>query len=246
MRVALCMRGAVSKHGVSFRREAALYAPGYAYVNYGMCVNSIMRHVVRANPADSFDVFCQCWNPDLEAPLTAKLRPVLSRFEDNRACAGEIRRRCRQDEDFGGVSQALAMKKVIELKEQHERAHGFTYDLVILHRYDVLLWRDMPLRAYPCADGCVWVNAHPGCNGDFHFVMNSPTSARFKQLYDSPLHGNPHKTHSWIRRYVREHMRRPMRMDAIPPGRCQEVLRKIKQFSVRPGHLSTAALDSYK
>ena len=50
------------------------------------------------------------------------------------------------------------MKKSIELKEQYEIENDFKYDIVILYRYDLFLWVNMPLRRYPINDNIITIN----------------------------------------------------------------------------------------
>ena len=55
----------------------------------------------------------------------------------------------------------------------------------MLYRYDVLLMENIDLNYYGKLDENIYVNAHPDCNGDFHFVMNSQNASDFKLLNDS-------------------------------------------------------------
>lgn len=241
MRVALCMRGAISKQE-SFLRENALYNEG-SYVDYKSCYHSIVKHIIQANHC-SIDIFCQSWNPDLKDDLLQLYNPVKYNFEDNRRYNEEIKSFCEEPNEFGGISQALAMKKSIELKEEYEKENNIKYDVVILYRYDVLLWKDIVLSTYAMNE--IYVNAHSDSNGDFHFIMNSENASEFKYLYDSVKLGNPCRTHFWIKNYVHHFMKKNLLMDQIVPGHHQEVLRKIYSFSINAGHLSMEQFLSYQ
>lgn len=222
------MRGAVSKTTMlNFFNRGDLYREG-AYCDYTMCYNSTAKHIIAANAAIyDVDVFLHCWNTDLERDMVGLYKPKAYLFEDNTAYADEITSLCGSgEEDFAGISQALTMKKSIEIKEQYERDNGISYDIVILYRYDVMLQKDIDLSTYDL-DGRVYVNAHPGANGDFHFVMNNQLSSEFKYLYDSLGKGNPHKAHHWIQNYVVAIMGKTLQMDSIIPGQHQEVVRKL-------------------
>jgi len=225
MRIAICMRGAIAKKE-SFVKKDSLYAKG-DYVDYKKCHRSILKHII--HPDHQYNFFLQSWNPDLEKELVQLYKPVASLFEDNRLYNDEISKLCEKEDDFGGISHALAMKKSIELKEQYEKKHKITYDLVILYRYDVLLWEDMRVGDYDTEK--IYVNAHENSNGDFHFIMNNKNAGQFKYLYDSIQLGNRHKTHFWIKNYVEKYMKKKLYMDNIIPGVHQAVIRSIKDTS---------------
>jgi hypothetical protein len=233
------MRGAVSKESGAFFLKDLLYSSSN-FVDYVACYHSIQRHIIEANPKCTFDVFCQSWNPELEKEITNLYRPVKSCFEDNRLYNDEISKKCKDDRHFGGISQALSIQKSLQLKE------GFQdYDLVILYRYDVLLWKDIRLETYTDLNA-IYVNAHQGGNGDFHFIMGDETSKDFMYLYDSLDYGNTYEMHQWIQRYIVHFLKRKVIMDDIYPGIHQECIRKIHDFSIRPGHLTQEQLDSYR
>jgi hypothetical protein len=243
-RVALCMRGAVGKESGAFFKKNDLYHESN-FVNYTACYHSIRRHILETNPGYSFDVFCQSWNPEIEKELTELYRPVKSLFEDNRLYNEDISKKCREDHDFSGLSQALAIKKSIQLKNDYAQEMNRDYDLVILYRYDVLLWKDIRLDEYTDVDS-VYVNAHPGSNGDFHFIMSHSNSTLFMNLYDSVELGNHQVMHSWIQHYVVSFMKKHLRMDSIYPGLHQECIRKIQDHSIDKGHLTLEQFNSYR
>ena len=114
-----------------------------------------------------------------------------------------------------------------ELKEDYEKENNMKYDIVILYRYDVLLWKDMNLKQYTGLDDTIYVNAHGGGNGDFHFIMNHDNSHNFKNLIYSIPMGNEYRMHYWIQNYILNYMKINLKMDDIKPGIHQEVLRKM-------------------
>ena len=244
MRVALCMRGAVSKEVGAFFTKDQLYVPSN-FVDYVACYHSIQRHILQANPNCTFDLFCQSWNPELERELTDLYHPLKSWFEDNRQYNEEISAKCKNPQDFGGISQALAFEKSIQLEKDYAQEKNLSYDWIILYRYDILLWKDIRLENYSDPDS-VYVNAHPGGNGDFHFIMTQKIADMFMNLYYSVECGNPYVMHQWIQDYVVHFMKKRMIMDDIVPGVNQECIRKIVEFSIQPGHLSLAQFDSYR
>ena len=246
MKVAICMRGAISKVGIleHFTFKNSLYNDRQ-YVDYLKCYNSIHRHIITPNINDyDIDFFLQCWNTDLEDNLCQLYKPKKHSFENNQIYNTEIESLCRKDTDFGGISQALAIQKTIQLKECYESENMFKYDIVIVYRYDVLIWKDLCLSTYEF-NNTIYVNGHPGCNADLHFIMKNNLSFNFKFLYNSIRQGNFHITHSWIRNYIINYMNINIKCDQIRAGKFQEVLRVIQQYSVEPGHLTIQQFDSY-
>ena len=142
-------------------------------------------------------------------------------FEDNNIYSDEINRRCIDEKDFGGISQSLSMKKTIDLMY----SSNIEYDLVILYRPDLLLYKDFDLDKYD--SNVITVNGHPNCHGDFHFVMSYNNALKFRGLYDSALTGNKHLAHIWICNFIRNILKITLTSDDIEPGKHQEVLRKI-------------------
>lgn len=76
------------------------------------------------------------------------------------------------------------------MKEEYERHNGIKYDMVVLYRPDVLLWKDMDLASYDVSEG-VFVNAHPNFGGHFHFVMSSSDAAQSRACTILPFAATP-------------------------------------------------------
>ena len=251
MKVAICMRGAIGKVGTwgqRFSLKNSLYNDDRQYVDYLKCYNSIHRHIITPNINDyDIDFFLQCWNTDLEDNLCQLYKPKKHIFENNQIYNTDIESLCREAGDFGGISQALAIQKTIQLKECYETENMLKYDIVIVYRYDVLIWKDLCLSTYEFNNNnnTIYVNGHPGCNADFHFIMKNNLSFNFKFLYNSIRQGNFHITHSWIRNYIINYMKINIKCDQIIAGKFQEALRVIQQYSVEPGHLTIQQIDSY-
>jgi hypothetical protein len=239
------MRGAVGKVSGAFFKMNDLYTKSH-YVDYVACYNSIVQHIFEPNNDYSFDIFCHSWNQELEKEIRDLYSPVKASFEDNGRYNNYINNLCRSDTDFGGISQAITIKKSIELKEEYEKEHNFIYDIVIVYRYDVLLWKDMVLSTYTQIDKAIYVDAHTNAEGEFHFLMNSYNSGLFKELINSIPCGNHYRVHYWIKNYVTCFLHLPLLMDEIIPGRNLEAIRKIYEWSILPGHLSIEKFISYK
>jgi len=220
----------MSRRSGDSRTKGSIYFDN-KYVNYKAVFTSIEKHILHANSHHNIDIILQSWNEDLKQDMLDMYKPIRFVFENNTDYQKEILDRCSDDSDFSGVSQALSMRNVLALKESHESEKYFSYDMVVIYRPDVLLWKDMILDSYNLSFG-VFVNAHNELGqcggGDFHFIMSSKDSKIFKHLYDSPLNGNPHKIHSWTKTYIEKHMGRKVVMDDFTPGLHQEVARPHK------------------
>jgi hypothetical protein len=245
-RVALCMRGAVSTNFGQFVCKNDLYNNN-EYVNYVACYNSIVKHIIEPNSDYVFDIFCHCWNVDLKENIIKLYNPAKACFEDNTEYNDEISNLCIHNTDFGGISHALSIKKSIELKEEYQKEHNINYDVVLIYRYDIFLWKDMLFKNNINLIDNLYVDRHGHeANGEFYFIMNDQNSIDFKYLYDSIKLNNKYQVHYWIKNYVINYMKKQMIMDDIIPGTHIEVLRKIVQLSINCGYLSTDHFNSYK
>ena len=229
-KVAVCLKGAVSKKGTTHERfyeKNDLYRNG-EYIDYVMVRDSIYKHIVMSNPNFDFDFFLHGWNLDLENHLTELYNPKKVLFENNSNYNEVISSVIDNQSDFGGVSGGLSLKKSLELKEIYEIESNKVYDYVVIYRYDVLLWKDIKLHNYEL-NNYIYVNGWDGsCNADFHFIMSNNNSYKFKYLYDSvKLYNNTHRFHHWIRHYIQHIMRCNILEDDIIAGVDQEHMRVI-------------------
>jgi hypothetical protein len=229
-KVAICLKGAVGKKGGPhdrFYNPGDLYKTG-EYVDYVKVKDSIHKHIIEPNPNYQFDFFLHGWNLDLAQNLVEIYDPKLYLFEDNNLYNGVISSIIANQSDFGGVSGGLSLKKSLELMEMYEINKKFEYDMVIVYRYDVLLWKDMILDEYNI-DEFLYVNAwNQSCQADFHFVMSKDNAYKFKYLYDSvALYSNAHGFHHWINNYVTKILGLKMKEDSISAGIDQEHLRLL-------------------
>lgn len=232
LKVGICLRGAVAKiDGHSFFTQGSLYRPG-RYVNLNACYNSIVKHIINANPDYSFDFFIHCWNEDLKESLTSLYNPKKSVFENNLLYNDEINKKVREPNEFTGISHALSIKKSIELAEEYQKENDIKYDLIILFRPDLIILKDMNLKEYN--SNKIYVNGHtpPDPVGDFHFVMGTELASQFKHLYDGVELGNPCKHHFWMQNYVTNFMKQELLFDNIIAGNHEEVLRKINAIMI--------------
>jgi hypothetical protein len=230
-RVAICLKGAVSKKGGPHDRfyyKDDLYKDGQ-YIDYVKVRESIFKHIIDVNKdVYEFDFFLHCWNFDLKDNMIDIYKPKKEKFEDNTNYNNVIMSVTSDPSDFGGISGGLSLKKSIELKEIYEIEKNIKYDIVIIYRYDVLIWKDIILDKYE-TDKYIYVNAWDGsCNADYHFIMSNENSFKFKYLYDSIyLYDNRHGFHHWIKNYLVNIINCELREDEIFAGEHQEHMRVL-------------------
>jgi hypothetical protein len=229
-RVAFCIKGAVSKKGHvhdRFYKQNDLYKYG-DYIDYRLVRDSIFKHIVTVNKEYCFDFFLHGWNLDIESDLCEIYKPKKYLFEDNNNYNKVINSFISDESDFGGVSGSLSLKKSIELKEMYEFENNLNYDIVIIYRYDVLIWKNIFLDNYNIND-YIYVNGWDNsCNADYHFIMSNENSKKFKYLYDSVyIYNNKHLFHYWIKNFISNIYGLKLKEDNIIAGIDQEHMRVL-------------------
>jgi hypothetical protein len=241
-KAALCIRGAISKSSGRFLYAGDVYNDSTKYIKYTSAYKSIHKHIIQANPEYDVDVFIHCWNEDLQEDIISLYNPVKYLFENNNKYTDEINSLCSNPWDFGGISHSLSIKKVLELQEEYSSANNIQYDIVVLFRPDVLIWKDMIFSKYDL--NYFYVDGHGGYHGEFYFIMSQARASVFKNLYLSATY-NKYAVHFWIKNYVLNYCNFPMKDDDIVPGKHIEVFRKIREYSLNSGHINYENLRLY-
>lgn len=225
MKIAFILRGAISN---KIGPISVDNIPSKAdLVDFYLCYESIKKFILEPNRNHDIDIFIHSWTLDAEEDLVDLYKPNAYKFENNSIYDGFIK---SLGGEYAQASQGVAFSKSIELVEQYVTNNiNKSYDMVILYRPDILLWKEMKFDFYKdvCSSNIIYVNAHPDCNGDFHFVMDWKRALEFKNIIFS---GIPPKTHWWIKEYITNHMKCELLMDNIVPAQSQEVLRKLESF----------------
>jgi hypothetical protein len=251
-RVALVLRGGVSRISGRLLNPEDVSNSNSRYVNFRACAKSIQKNIIEANPDFQFDVFIQSWNPDLQTELSKIYLPKGASFENNDEYApllhkltleslknqpktlkeiirGQIRSSSVDyKKTFAGISQALAIKKGVELINEY--GNSTDYDHIILFRPDVVLLRAMKLAEY--LENFVYVNNYADLMGDFHWVFHPQKIKLFSNLVESIDKGNYHQQHYWIRDYFRRHCDDGYVQDKILAGKDEEVMRQVKYSKI--------------
>ena len=251
-RAALVLRGGVSRISGRLLNPHDVSSSNSRYINFKACAKSIQKHIIEANPDFQFDVFIQSWNPDLEVELSNIYLPIGKSFESNEKYAPllhnltkrSLKNQPRSVNDilgrnlkassleykktFAGISQALAMKKGVELLI--DSGNLSDYENIILFRPDVVLLRAMNLVEYK--EDFVYVNNYADLMGDFHWVFKPGRINLFSDLVGSIESGNFHQQHYWIRDYFVSRCGETYLQDNILAGKDEEVMRQVKYSNI--------------
>jgi len=245
MNVAVLLKGAISKTTGRSNLPGGSDRPGN-FVNYKSCYNSIIQHIVKANPSHSFDFFIHTWHPELQQELVELYSPKSYLFESNDIYTQELLNKIHSCgapvQDFGQVSHCLSIKRVTDLLEQYVTKSETQYDRTIFYRLDVLLWKDIILEQY--SQDTIYCNHCTNQNGDFHFVMNYHNALLFGNIYNSISIDNPPTPHEVMGQYILNFMHKPLEMDDILAGRDQEVIRKLG-MQLSDGRLVPERISQY-
>jgi hypothetical protein len=248
-KIAIVIRGGVSRESGRLLDPKSVSFSKSAYVNFEACRNSIFKNLIAANPVYDFDIFLHSWVPDIGQELDASFQPVASAHEENLKYADRIRRlslrsmvneissgvlardfsfwrfRARYAQTYAGISQALAIQKSLELME--ENSGLAQYDWIILCRPDVLLLREVRLDNYD--PKLIYCNGYMDRMGDFRWIFSPEYRYLFTKLLMSIDEGGYHSTHYWIRDYFDAcGFSKTYVSDNIQAGVDEEVLRKVK------------------
>lgn len=258
MRIAVLLNGAVSKITGKFDNPGQLYRPG-EYINYRAVYNSIARHIIRPNTDWKFDFFIHCWNTDLESDLTKIYRPVAAQFEDNNQYRDEILQKLQKfnapEKQFAVCSRSLSVAKVCELVDYYVETTGTHYDLVMLYRPDILLWKDINLNRYdPNSITCSSSRTTGEFSGDFHHVMSLASMGLYKHRYKTDSYPSGWSVYShdansqWMQLLNRSGV--SIAMDDVEAGVHQAPVRYINAndnnlSAIKQGHITIDQMLKY-
>lgn len=176
MRVALCLHGIVG-HLYTNKQQRTWCED----VDYRIGLEHYRRHLFAVN--DSIDVFIHSWSTDYAERITHDYQPRRQLFQT------QI--------DFKQDSLPLNYLKsrwystqaVVELKKKYEQDEGFTYDWVMLSRFDLALLRDLDFAKYD--RNIFYAGRHDPSDDqtndgfcDLFFYSNSSDIDRFASLYN--------------------------------------------------------------
>tara|TARA_B100000315_G_C14532583_1_gene566945 strand:+ start:563 stop:1486 length:924 start_codon:yes stop_codon:yes gene_type:complete len=131
MRVALCLSGLVGFKKKFGKGEAIDYK-----IPYECFKNNIFDEKVNV------DVFMHSWSVDYESLLVDCYNPKDYIFEKPIDFEGVI-----SESEYNCLSYHYSKKNVIDLKRKHEKSYSFTYDWVILTRFDIMICKKLDYSA---------------------------------------------------------------------------------------------------
>jgi hypothetical protein len=235
-KVALIVRGGVSTVDSKWTYEQT----NNDRINYEGTYNSIVKNIINANPDFIFDVFIHSWDVELAQSLIRLYRPISHSFESNEIYSSEIKERVNncgvilnditRDTFYRVTSQALAIKKSIQLVEGHVGKTQTTYEKCIICRPDVLYMKKLDLSSYTESDS-IYVNG-PNTKGDLHFIMSYDNLIRFKNVYESISPTNLPAPQKCVANFVKNFLQKPYIADNLNMPTDLEVLRKISRKSL--------------
>tara|TARA_Y100000389_G_C17453360_1_gene516331 strand:+ start:521 stop:1315 length:795 start_codon:yes stop_codon:yes gene_type:complete len=235
-KVAICLRGAMSKIqngwvGGRLKAEKSLeklYTTSKKFVNFKAVYKSILIHIVNYNKDEyEFDFFIQSWNPELQKELIELYNPKKYIFEhqglykdiiSNHTWTNLPNTACHRGK-YGYCAQKLGICKSLKLVQEYSNNENVNYDLIIVYRPDVLLFKNMDLNCYDKNN--VYINNSP--DEDFHFIMNYKNSVLFSNMFDYKM---------TFKDYITNIMKVKVLGDDIKFGIHQEVLRTLKYNSI--------------
>ena len=179
MKVALCLQGTVGNIYIdkkNYKHEMDVdYRIGLEHYNkFLMDVNS------------DVDVFLHCWNTKYENEINASYNPKGSIFEKQIKFGLENVRL-----DYM-KSRWYSQKKVLELKKDYELENNFTYDFVMVSRFDEALLTPLNFSEYdnskfyaPNDQDTIEKSRQTNMFLDYFFFSNSNNMDKFGTLYDN-------------------------------------------------------------
>lgn len=234
-KVAICLRGAMSKIQNGFVGNTnttenslkKLYTSSKKFVNFKAVYKSILIHIVNYNKEEyEFDFFIQSWNPELQEELIQLYKPKKYIFEHQGLYKNIISNHTWSPPStaghrgkYGYCAQKLGICKSLKLVQEYSNNKNINYDLIIVYRPDVLLFKDMDLHCYNTNN--VYVNNSP--DEDFHFIMNYKNSVLFSNMFNFKM---------TFKDYITNVMKVKVLGDDFKFGINQEVLRTLKYNSI--------------
>lgn len=240
-KVAILLKGAVSR-----KSGKISYVHNNDYVNYYAQFLSLKKHLLDTNKDYSFDFFIHCWDFELEQKINQIYNPTLALYENNVEYKDkiiDILNKCQCDLQFySQVSQCISIKNGIQLIEKNSILKDIKYEIIIIYRLDLLLWKNMYLNNY-CDLNNIYVNKYEDCLGDFHFIMNFENAKQFANIVDNLSIKLKPLPHQFFKTYICKTMNKNLIMDDIEAGTHQEVIRKLK--NVYQTHIFDEDLKNY-
>ena len=173
-RVALCLTGLTG--GVGKQGTQTMLDPQFAYNHY-------KKHILDVN--DDVDIYLHSWSVENKDVMNGLYKPRDSVFEpqENFGRSG----RYLHTEIFGVESRVNSMLRCLRLVRNAEHEHQFTYDYVMISRFDVAFLSDLCFADLP-ADRMVLS----------HWNERGRTNNITRGIYDLWFAGNSDILHNYF------------------------------------------------
>ena len=156
------------------------------------------NHIFLKN--NNIDIFVHTWSVDYKEVIESLYNPISSEYQEQKTFDQRPRHFDPKADRkiWGAFSRWYSTKKVIDLKKQHERENKFTYDCVMLTRFDIAFMRDLCFEDYNMEN--FYAAGQKNKNhvhvtsdkyvADWWFFSNSKNMDDFCNLYeDMSIHG---------------------------------------------------------
>lgn len=185
------------------------------------CYKSYKKHIIDVNNAD---IFIHSWSVDVEKELVNLYEPKKYKFEKQIQFDYKhppIHKRDtkkHKEQGFRALSKWYSLKQAVELKQEYEKEQGFTYEGVMLTRFDTLFFVDLDFTkcnlaklVVPHFNTPICMPDNPGDNpnkvkivkkaernnisengnslSDMWYLSNSKTIDEFTKIYDGVASG---------------------------------------------------------
>jgi|6_EtaG_2_1085325.scaffolds.fasta_scaffold00086_5 hypothetical protein len=134
MKIALCLHGYFANAGGGHASEVA-----YEYIKRKVLKNDV-------------DIFVHSWDMENKHIIENLYEPTMAHFEPQQMFHNELKQfdetwfneefarpqtMYKTNTIFRGLSYLYSRARTVELKKEYEKKHGFTYDCVMLARFDI-------------------------------------------------------------------------------------------------------------
>ena len=130
MKIAICLSGLIGSTAKGGKGKNIDYKITKKYFKKNLYQNDI-----------KIDYFFHCWKNKFEKDILELYSPKIHKFEKP-----IIKNNNLTDKEYGAISKNYSNKKSVELKSLYEKKNNFTYDLVILTRFDILILKKLNLK----------------------------------------------------------------------------------------------------
>ena len=138
MRIALCLSGYIGNINKWINGKEIDYNYGYKYI-----YDSIIKN-------NNVDVFIHSWSTEHKEGLCDLYNPIMDSFETNKdfKLKGVAKDELPTPYSFAVKSMWYSRKQSVEMVEKYEIENNMQYDMVLLTRFDIALFKQFKFNEY--------------------------------------------------------------------------------------------------